>query len=348
MHLPVPLLSLSLATFLLSPCLVQTEEKKLTPAVEMELDYVRSLAEDLRTKAKAPLTELDDKYRGAVEKIRDEAKAADNAANLLEAEAALEEFVKSGTPDGESGHAGIARLEKIYLEQRPKVAEQIRPALVKAEQSFGQDLKRMVEEQTKKGEIDQALLLKKEMDGVAGRLKSMQQAFGLAAVRSRPPSKVTILKATFASGDKSADVTRKIAEFVANGRDFSASPKDMGVDPKPYHRKHLKISYEKDGIKREQNRGENETVLAVSFTGPQDAKELVTWLTGSTWKSETRELFFKSDSDVKVKDVTGKWQPDGIYFFTIEWSAGNRKRYQFNWHWTEFREHGGEKFVPVR
>ena len=76
MHLPVPLLSLSLATFLLSPCLVQAEEKKLTPAVEMELDYVRSLAEDLRTKAKAPLTELDDKYRGAVEKIRDEALRA--------------------------------------------------------------------------------------------------------------------------------------------------------------------------------------------------------------------------------------------------------------------------------
>ncbi|MCW1921546.1 hypothetical protein OKA05_03210 [Luteolibacter arcticus] len=334
-------------TFLLSPCLAQAEAKKLTPAVEMELDYVRSLAEDLRTKAKAPLTELEDKYRGAVEKIRDEAKAANNAANLLEAEAALEELAKSGTPDGESAHAGIARLEKIYLEQRPKVAEQIRPALVKAEQSFGQDLQRMVEEQTKKGEIEQAILLKKEMDGVAGRLKSMQQAFGLAAGRSRPPSKVTILKATFASGDQSADVTRKIAELVANGRDFSASPKDMGVDPKPYHRKHLKISYEKDGIKREQHRGENETVLAVSFTGPQDGKELAAWLTGSTWKSETRELFFKSASDVKVKDVTGKWQPDGIYFFNVEWSAGNKKRYQFNWHWTELREHGGEKFVPV-
>src|SRR5688572_11847316 len=102
MHLPASLLSLSLVTLLLSPCLAQAEAKKLTPAVEMELDYVRSLAEDLRTKAKAPLTELEDKYRDAVEKIRDEAKAADNAANLLEAEAALEELARSGTPDGES------------------------------------------------------------------------------------------------------------------------------------------------------------------------------------------------------------------------------------------------------
>jgi hypothetical protein len=325
------------------------EEKKLSPAVEMELDYVRSLAEDLRTKAKAPLTELDDKYRGAVEKIRDEAKAAANTANRLEAEAALEEFAKSGTPNGESGHAAIARLEKIYLEQRPKVTEQIRPALVKAEQSYGQELKRMVEDLTKKGEIDQALLLKKEMDGVAGRVKSMQQGGGVAAGKSRSPSKVVIIKATFASGDQSADVTRKIAEFVANGKDFSATPKDLGVDPRPHHGKRLLISYEKDGIKREQNRGENETVLVESFTGPQDVKEMVDWLTGSTWKSATREFYFKDKSDVKNKDVIGKWQPDGQFFFTIEWSAGDRRKYQIDWRYNQFWEHGGlaEKFLPA-
>jgi hypothetical protein len=348
MSLPIPQFSLFLLTFLVLATPGRAEEKKLSPSVEMELDYVRSLAEDLRTKARVPLTELDDKYRGAVEKIRDEAKASANTANRLEAEAALEEFAKSGTPNGESGHAGIARLEKIYLGQRPKVSEQIRPALVKAEQSYGQELKRMVEELTKKGEIDQALLVKKEMDSVAGRVKSMQQGGGLAAIRSRPAPKVTILNATFASGDQSADVTRKISEFVASGKDFSANPKDLGVDPKPYHRKHLKITYEKDGIKREQNRGENETVLVESFTGPQDVKEMVAWLTGSSWKSETRELFFKDDADVKNKDVTGKWRPEGMFRFSVEWSAGNRRTYKLNWRWTEIQEVGGmeEKFVP--
>lgn len=349
MRLLIPQLVLPFLTLFLPLCPARAEEKKLSPSVEMELDYVRSLAEDLRTKARVPLTELDDKYRGAVEKIRDEAKASANTANRLEAEAALEEFAKSGTPNGESGHPGIARLEKIYLEQRPKVAEQIRPAIVKAEQSYGQELKRMVEELTKKGDIDQALLLKKEMDGVAGRVKSMQQGGGFAATKSRPAPKVTILKATFTSGDQSADVTRKIAEFVASGKDFSANPKDLGVDPRPYHSKRLLISYEKDGIKREQNRGENETVLIESFTGPQDVKEMVAWLTGTSWKSETRELFFKDDADVKNKDVTGKWRPEGMHRFSVEWSAGNRRTYKFNWRWTEIQEVGGmeEKFVPA-
>jgi hypothetical protein len=348
MHLPISRLILSLLAFLLPLGAARAEEKELSPAVAMELDYVKSLAEDLRTKAKTPLTELDDKYRLAVEKIRDDAKASANTAGHLEAEAALEEFAKSGAPNGESGNPAIARLEKIYLEQRPKVTEQIRPALIKTEQSLGQELKRMVEELTKKGEIDQALILKKEMDSVASRLKSMQDG-AMVGTKSRPAPKVTIVKATFASGEQSADVTRKIAEFVANGKDFSANPKDMGVDPKPYNRKHLQIIYEKDGIKREQNRGENETVLIQSFTGPQDEKEMVAWLTGSTWKSETREFFFKDKSDVKNKDVTGKWQLDGKFFILIEWSPGDRRKYQINWRYSEFKEHGGlaEKFVPA-
>ena len=208
----------------------------------------------------------------------------------------------------------------------------------------------MTDELTKKGEIDQALLVKKEMDSVASRIKSMQQGGGFAATKSRPAPKVTILNATFSSGDQSADVTRKVTEFVASGKDFSANPKDLGVDPKPYHRKRLLISYEKDGIKREQNRGENETVLAVSFTGPQDAKEMVDWMTGTSWKSDARELFFKDSSDVKNKDVTGKWQPEGVYRFSIEWSAGERRTYKFNWRWTEIQEVGGmeEKFLPVK
>ncbi|MEK7950228.1 hypothetical protein [Luteolibacter soli] len=349
MHLPVPQLVLPLLMLLRPACLAQVEEKKLSPSVGMELDYQRSLADDLRTKAQAPLAELDDKYRSALEKIRDEAKVADNTVNRLEAEEALEEFEKSGTPDGESSHPAIARLEKIYLEQRPKVAEQIRPDLIKAEQSLGQELKRMVEDLTKKGEVDQALLVKKEMDKVASRVKSMQQGGTLVGGKPRPAPKVTILKATYANGDLSADVTRKVAELVANGKDFSANPTDLGADPKPNHGKHLQIIYTKDGTKWEQNRGENERILIESFTGPQDVKEVVDLLVGSRWKSETRELFFKDKSDVKNKDVTGKWQSDGRYYFTIEWSAGDRRKYQFDWRYKEFKERGGqeEKFVPV-
>lgn len=350
MHFPSPhrgLLFLLAGLAFASPGMA--EETELSPAVAMELDYQRSQAEDLRTKARVPLTELDDKYRAAVEKIRDEAAAASNTANRLEAEAALDEFKTSGTPDGESGHAGIARLEKIYLEQRPKVAEQIRPALVKAEQFYGQELRRMVEELTEKGEIDQALDLKKEMDVVARRVKSMQQGGALTTAKKRPAPKVTILKATFSSGDESKDVTRRIAELVASGKDFSANPQDLGVDPKPYHRKHLQISYEKDGIKREQNRGENETVLIESFTGPQDVPEMVAWLAGTRWKSDARELFFEDKSDVTSEDETGKWQPDGRYKFTIKWKTGDRRNYQIDWRYKEFKEIRGmeETFVPA-
>lgn len=51
----------------------------------------------------------------------------------------------------------------------------------------------------------------------------------------------------------------------------------------------------KDGVRREQNRGENEWVLPESFYGPQDADELRTWLIGSRWVNADGEIQFHAD-----------------------------------------------------
>ncbi|MCW1883707.1 hypothetical protein OKA04_03140 [Luteolibacter flavescens] len=342
---PILLLSFSLATTALG----QASKTDVTPAVAMELDYLRSLAEDGRTKAKAPLLELATKYREAIEKIRDDSKAAANPTALMEAEAALGEYQSYGTPDGESGNAAIARLERIYLEQRPKVAEQARPALLQAERSFGQELKRIVEDLTKKGETSQAIAVKEEMDVIAERVKTLQQPGGFVVPKVRAKSDVTIVEATFTGDDKTMDVTRRISELVAAGKDFNVNTTDMGGDPKYWHRKYLKITYTKGGIKRVQDLEEGDAVQVESITGPQDLKEAAAWLIGSNWKSENGELFFKDQSDVKKKDRTGRWKLEGRYHLSIEWSAGEKQRFEIDTRYSRLNALGGmaESFVPA-
>ena len=77
---------------------------------------------------------------------------------------------------------------------------------------------------------------------------------------------VKILNATYESGGKNATVSQRVRDFVEVKRQkFSATPKDLGADPNPRQNKSLLIVYTVDGVRHEQRRNENETILINGF-----------------------------------------------------------------------------------
>lgn len=82
---------------------------------------------------------------------------------------------------------------------------------------------------------------------------------------SDPPI-VKIISATYGTGGKNADVTKRVKELVEGKRQkFSANPRDLGADPSPGWNKSLSIIYTTDGVRHQQRRNENETILLESF-----------------------------------------------------------------------------------
>jgi hypothetical protein len=158
-----------------------------------------------------------------------------------------------------------------------------------------------------------------------------------------PPRRwpVQILSAIYGTGGKDADVTAAVKEHVeVKQRSFSVSPRDLGADPNPYWNKSLHIVYMKDGVRREQRRNENETVLAESFYRPQDAGELREWLQGTRWSGREGEIQFQPDSALtKLGAVTPlHWEVLTANSLRITWSEERKTEYRFDYVWSTFQD----------
>jgi hypothetical protein len=159
---------------------------------------------------------------------------------------------------------------------------------------------------------------------------------------------VQILSAIYGTGGKDADVTAKVTEHVETfHRPFSANPPGLGADPNPYWNKSLHIIYMKDGVRREQRRNENETVLPESFYGPQDAGELRSWLPASRWFGEQPEIQFHADQTFTSPGVPGtpRWEATGPNKLRLTWSDERTVDYVFDYTWSSFSEVGNGRNV---
>jgi len=157
---------------------------------------------------------------------------------------------------------------------------------------------------------------------------------------------VQILYGMYGSGDKNADVTLKLKEFIEQKKTwFAVTPSSLGIDPIPYWNKSLWIAYVKDGVRREVRRYENEHVLPESFYGPQDAPELTKWLPETRWRAEQGELQFHADHTATGYGFEGlpQWEALGHNKMRITWSDGRKVEYFFDYTWSSFREEGNAK-----
>ncbi len=157
---------------------------------------------------------------------------------------------------------------------------------------------------------------------------------------------VQILYGMYGSGDKNADVTLRLKEYIEQKKTwFAVTPSSLGIDPIPYWNKSLWIAYVKDGVRHEVRRYENEHVLAETFYGPQDAPELTKWLPETRWRSEKGELQFHTDHTATGYGIEGlpQWEALAHNKLRITWSDGRKVDYFFDYTWSSFREDGTEK-----
>lgn len=173
---------------------------------------------------------------------------------------------------------------------------------------------------------------------VAAKEKAAPPAEGIVAPKRWP---VQILSAIYGTGGKNADVTAAVKEHVEVKKGmFAVTPPDLGQDPNPYWNKALHIVYMKDGVRREQHRGENEHVLPQSFYGPQDAGELRTWLLGTRWRSERGDIQFHANGTLTGSGLEGSplWEALEAGKLRISWSAEKKTEYGFDYVWESFRD----------
>ena len=152
---------------------------------------------------------------------------------------------------------------------------------------------------------------------------------------------VQIISAHFGLAVKDADVTDRIRNFIEVApRAFSVNPEDLGSDPAPGRIKGLHIIYMKDGIRREQHRGENEKVLPESFYGPHDAAELQAWLPGSRWAGEQPELQFHPGGVCTVLGTPTPltWEATAPNKVRIVWAPDKSLEYRFDYTWSAFTQ----------
>lgn len=158
---------------------------------------------------------------------------------------------------------------------------------------------------------------------------------------SKPPQwPVQIISATYGTGGKNADVTPEVRQFVEHEKlSFVVTPKDLGQDPNPYWNKDLHIVYMKDGVRREQRRGENETVLPHSFYAPQDKAELKSWITGSRWRGNKDAVQFNPDGTLTgpLLEKTLSWEAVSNNTLRITWASDRSVEYVMNHEWNAFR-----------
>ncbi len=154
---------------------------------------------------------------------------------------------------------------------------------------------------------------------------------------------VQILSAIYGTGGKDADVTAKVREHVeTEQRMFAVDPPNLGADPNPYWNKSLHIVYMKDGVRREQRRGENEHVLPESFYGPQDAVELGKWLPGSRWFGGQPEIQFHTDNTFTSPGVNGthRWEATANNKLRLFWADDRKAEFTFDYTWSSFSKDG--------
>ncbi|WP_052573517.1 protein kinase [Haloferula sp. BvORR071] len=100
---------------------------------------------------------------------------------------------------------------------------------------------------------------------IANKMEPWLEGFGVQGTKQLQAGGFRIISATYATWDKSADVTERVRELlVEEHRAFHVGPGELKKDPNPGWNKRLTVTYEMNGVRGSKHWGENAKV------GPED------------------------------------------------------------------------------
>ncbi|MCW1925514.1 hypothetical protein OKA05_23350 [Luteolibacter arcticus] len=150
---------------------------ELSPAAQLEHDLISGTRDDNLKKIRQPVVDLDTKYKAALEKRRVEAQDAGKLDLVEQIDGAIKSFADGTPPAGESTDPELAKLGKVYIEQRAKLEASSKPALVEAWTFHRRKLEALVTRLTKEGKIEDAKAVRDEaasIDDTIAKLSGKQ------------------------------------------------------------------------------------------------------------------------------------------------------------------------------
>lgn len=325
----------------------------LSEPTRVAMDALEKERERAWAKVALPADELQGKLVVALEKLAADAKAAGNVRRAAAAEVVLVELAEGETPDGESVDADVAKAEKVFVEHFDKLKPQIRAGMIRCDEEHAARLESLADRLDGEGLSSDASVVSAIAESLAVEIQEMKDLINPAFKDGKrpgamPASAVKIIEATFGHPGNSLDVTDKIQSYVDSRSEFQVNVKDMGGDPEPYRNKPLKVIYEKDGKRHEQNRGENEIVLFESFAGPHSVKEMKAWLIGTQWELDGDTYEFQEDGVLKSPNGKGEWKADELFFVKLKLDDKSFVLFRMDWLWKKLTEDRTKDRVLVR
>ena len=143
--------------------------------------------------AAKPLTQLEDKYRKALEKRKTTAQDAGDLDGVLAFKAELDALDTGNQIVNPKNSGDLAKLRRIYQEHKAKLAPEVEAAVAKADKDYADQLNKLVTDLTKSGQTEEAVEVRVALDDFkdAQRSKSRKAATELAG--SRPGSRESAL-----------------------------------------------------------------------------------------------------------------------------------------------------------
>lgn len=133
--------------------------------------------------AAKPLTELEDKYRKALEKRKTTAQDAGDLDGVLAFKAELDALDTGNQIVNPRNSGDLAKLRRIYQEHKAKLAPEVEAAVAKADKDYADQLNKLVTDLTKSGQTEEAVKVRVALDDFkeAQRAKRKADDSGLAA-----------------------------------------------------------------------------------------------------------------------------------------------------------------------
>ncbi len=250
-----------------------------------------------------------------------------------------------------SGVAVLSAQER-EPEELSVLREKRDPRVQQLNDAYRTELVELRDRLTKQGKINEAVAVQKELallGEVATKDATPGPGFRAPAKPGLLDAKVEIPSATYSDRGKSADVTKKVKDYVEEKKiSYSSNPQHLVANPSPGWNKGLIIVYTRTGKGRRPQRGEGERVRPESFYAPQDEEEFQEWLVGTRWKSgdlivEFAEAkgFRKTDPRNRLDRDLYPWSVGKVGHLNLTWTVGGEPvEAVMDGKWASFKEQG--------